>query len=94
MFEAATGEEALRVLAGHGDHVHLLISDVVMPGMSARLLAEQRIQARPEMKVLFMSGYTSDTILRHGVSEAEVSFLSKPFAAPALLNKVREVLDL
>ena len=90
---AATGEEALRLLEGHEKNVHLLLSDVVMPGMSGRQLAEQLAQTRPGMKVLYMSGYTGDTIVRHGVLEAQVSFLNKPFTAAALLRKIREVLD-
>ena len=90
---AATGEEALRLLERHEEPVHLLLSDVVMPGMSGRHLAEQLAQIRPGMKVLYMSGYTSDTIVRHGVLEAQVPFLNKPFTAAALLRKVREVLD-
>ena len=64
-----------------------------MPGMSGRHLAEQLAQTRPGMKVLYMSGYTSDTIVRHGVLEAQMPFLNKPFTAAALLRKVREVLD-
>ncbi|HEY5112881.1 MAG TPA: response regulator, partial [Coriobacteriia bacterium] len=97
---AATGEEALRLLERHEKPVHLLVSpvhlllsDVVLPGMSGRHLAEQLAQTRPGMKVLYMSGYTSDTIVRHGVLEAHVPFLNKPFTAAALLGKVREVLD-
>ena len=90
---AATGEEALRLVERHEAPVHLLLSDVVMPGMSGRELAEQLAQTRPGMKVLYMSGYTSDTIVRHGVLEAQVPFLNKPFTGAALLQKVREVLD-
>jgi two-component system cell cycle sensor histidine kinase/response regulator CckA len=90
---AATGDEALHLLERHEGPVHLLLSDVVMPGMSGRHLAEQLAQTRPEMKVLYMSGYTSDTIVRHGVLEAQMPFLNKPFTAAALLRKVREVLD-
>jgi CheY-like chemotaxis protein len=89
----ATGEDALRLLDRHEAPVHLLLSDVVMPGMSGRDLAEQLAQIRPGMKVLYMSGYTSDTIVRHGVLDAQVAFLNKPFTAAALLRKVREVLD-
>jgi len=90
---AATAEEALRLLERHEDSVHLLLTDVVMPGMSGRQLAEQLTQTRPEVKVLFMSGYTSDTIVRHRVLEAQLAFVSKPFTAAALLQKVRDVLD-
>ncbi len=90
---AATGEEALRVVARQDAPVHLLLSDVVMPGMSGRQLAERLAPICPAMKVLYMSGYTDDTIVRHGVLDATVPFLNKPFTAAALLSKVREVLD-
>ena len=90
---ASTGEEALQLLERHEEPVHLLLSDVVMPGMSGRQLAERLAQTRPGMKVLYMSGYTSDTILRHGVSDAQGPFLNKPFTVAALLRKVRDVLD-
>ncbi|MBI4486089.1 MAG: response regulator [Acidobacteria bacterium] len=90
---AASGEEALGLLEHHEAPVHLLLSDVVMPGMNGRELAEQLAQTRPGMKVLYMSGYTSDIIVRHGVLEAEMPFLTKPFTAATLLRKVRDVLD-
>jgi CheY-like chemotaxis protein len=90
---ASTGDEALRLLESYDAPVHLLLTDVVMPGMSGRHLAERLAQTHPGMKVLYMSGYTSDTIVQHGVMEAQVPFLAKPFTAAALLRKIREVLD-
>lgn len=90
---AAGGEEALGLLERQEKPVHLLLTDVVMPGMSGRQLAERLRQTHPQMKVLYVSGYTSDTVVRHGVLEAQASFLNKPFTAAGLLRKVREVLD-
>ena len=90
---AATGEEALRLLEAYQKPVHLLLTDLVMPGMSGRHLVEYLATTHPALKVLYMSGYTSDTLVRHGVLEAQVAFLSKPFTAASLLRKVREALD-
>ncbi len=90
---AASGKEALRLLERRGEPVDLLLSDVVMPGMSGAHLAEQLAQIRPGMKVLYMSGHASDIIVRHEVADAKVPFLQKPFTKAVLLRKVREVLD-
>jgi signal transduction histidine kinase/CheY-like chemotaxis protein len=89
----ATGsEEAMAVLANYSGPVDLLITDVVMRGLSGRELAEQLRISRPELRVLFMSGYTSDEILLQGVREDQVDFLQKPFVPRELVEQVRRVL--
>ncbi|MBN1771846.1 MAG: PAS domain S-box protein [Deltaproteobacteria bacterium] len=90
---AADGEAALRTSATHGGDIHLLVTDVVMPGMNGAKLARQLHETRPTTKVLYMSGYTDDAIVHHGVLVAGTQFLSKPFTAIDLTWKVREVLD-
>ena len=90
---AASGEEALLMLERHEEPVHLVITDVVMPGMSGRTLAERFDRTRPGMKVLYMSGYAADAVVRHGVLDEEMPFLAKPFTVVELTRKVREVLD-
>ena len=93
VLEAASGDAALEAVARHDGPVHLVLTDVVMPGISGRRLVEQLAETSPAVKVMYMSGYTSDAIVRHGVLEAQVPFIEKPFAPSALLKKVREVLD-
>jgi len=91
---APNGQEALRVARDHqGSPIRLVLSDVIMPQMGGREMAEHLKTTNPELKVLFTSGYTDDTISHHGVLEAGVEFLAKPYTPAALAFKVRELLD-
>ena len=93
VLDAADGPSALELSARHGGGIDILVTDVVMPGMSGRELAERLAPERPSMKVLYTSGYTDDTMVRQGVLTAGVAFLQKPFVPDSLARKVREVLD-
>jgi PAS domain S-box-containing protein len=91
---AAGGDEAVDVAARYRSDIHLLLTDVIMPGMNGRVLAQKLSAPRPGLRVVYMSGYTDDAIAHHGVLEAGAHFLAKPFVPEALTQKVREVLDL
>jgi CheY-like chemotaxis protein len=91
VLEASRPSEAIAV-AMQGTTVHMLLTDVVMPEMGGRLLAEKLSQLVPNLPVLFMSGYTDDAIVRHGVQESKVAFLQKPFTQESLLRAVHQVL--
>lgn len=93
LLEARWGDEALFLVEQQRGQIDLLVTDVVMPKMNGRELFEQLKALHPRMKVLFMSGYTDDTMVRNGLLAAEIEFLSKPFSPDALAAKVREVLD-
>ena len=93
VLSAASGEEALEVAARFSGTFDLLLTDVVMPGMNGRLLAEQLLPRQPGMKVLYMSGYTDSFIAGHGVLNPETHLLHKPFTEEVLIGKVRDVLD-
>jgi two-component system, cell cycle sensor histidine kinase and response regulator CckA len=90
---AASGEEALQVLDEYCAPVHVAVTDVVMHGMSGRTLAEHLDRLRPDMKIIYMSGYTDDVILRHGVLNKGVPFVSKPFRMSDLSLTIRQILD-
>ena len=91
--EASRGDEALRFCAEHAAELDLLLTDVVMPEMSGKQLADQLKSQYPELKMVFMSGYTDDSIVHHGVLDSGVEFIQKPFTPAALVRKVRDVLD-
>ena len=93
ILEAASGNAALELLRGFEGEVDLLVTDVVMPELSGRELALRVTELRPKIKVLYMSGYTDDTIVRHGVLEATMAFIQKPATPDDLLRKIRELLD-
>jgi len=93
VLEASSGLDALQVAATWGQMIHLLLTDVIMPEMNGKALAEQLTALYPALKVLFISGYTDETISHHGVLEEGVAFLQKPFTPSRLAHKVREVLD-
>jgi PAS domain S-box-containing protein len=93
VLEARHGAEAIEISERHRGPIHLMVTDVVMPQMSGRELAQRLLPVRPDLRVLYMSGYTDDAIVRHGVLGAGMAFLSKPFTPDALAVKVRELLD-
>jgi two-component system, cell cycle sensor histidine kinase and response regulator CckA len=93
VLEAAGGEEALRAAEQHAGPIHLLVTDVVMPRMGGREVAESLRVRHAGLKVLYVSGYTDDAVVRHGIVEATDAFLQKPFTPLALARKVRAILD-
>jgi PAS domain S-box-containing protein len=93
VLEAVNGEQALAVAAQHPGRIDLLFTDVVMPQMGGKELAEKFRAVRPATPVLFTSGYTADSVVRDGIMEHAIAFLTKPFSPPMLARKVREVLD-
>jgi DNA-binding NtrC family response regulator len=90
---AATHSEAIDLAENHADNIHLLMTDVVMPEMNGRDLAEQITELYPGIRLLFMAGYTSNVIAHHGVLDAGVAFIQKPFSMADMTAKVRDVLD-
>ena len=94
LLETQEGNEALQVANNYSGIIHLLLTDVIMPGASGKTVADNLTKARPEIKVLFMSGYTDNVIAHHGVLDPGISLLQKPFNATTLAQKVREVLNM
>jgi PAS domain S-box-containing protein len=90
---AGHGQDALRVSRGHGGPIHLLLVDVVMPDINGKELAERLRSERPELRVLYTSGYSDDVIAHHGILEEGIAFLAKPFTLEAVTQKVRDTLD-
>ena len=92
MIEAADGRRALELAGMTADPIHLLMTDVVMPGVSGRELAERVEKLRPGIKVLYMSGYTDQAVVHHGILENDAVLLQKPFTLATLAEKLREIL--
>jgi len=93
VLEASDGKDALNVTQGHTGEIHLVLTDVIMPGMSGKDLVSELKSVRPNIKSLYVSGYTDNAIVHHGVLDSNVAFLQKPFSVNGLLRKVREVID-
>jgi DNA-binding NtrC family response regulator len=93
VLEAGDVKDALRLCYENVSKIDLMLTDVIMPGMSGRVLAERVAVLCPELPVIFMSGYTDDAIVRHGILEEDIVFLQKPFTRDSLLTKVREAMN-
>jgi DNA-binding response OmpR family regulator len=90
---ARDGAEAMQIAAAHAGPIHIVVTDVIMPGMSGPKIVDLLAPRRPEMKVLFVSGYSDESLTRHGLVGPGRAFLSKPFGPEVLLRRVRESLD-
>jgi two-component system cell cycle sensor histidine kinase/response regulator CckA len=93
VLEAPTGSAASEIAREHAGPIHLLLTDVVLPGGGGRPLADGLLVSRTELRVLFMSGYTEEVIAHRGMITANTAFIHKPFTAEGIVLKVREVLD-
>ena len=94
LMTAADGEEAMKIIRDHPETIHLLLTDVVMPNMSGKELSEKIGMFHSETTICFMSGYTDDAVLRHGILNESVHFIQKPFTPHSLAKKIRKILDL
>ena len=93
VLESTKGEDAVRMVRSFADPVHLVVADVILPETSGPEVVRRVKEWKPGIRALYISGYTHDAVLRHGLMESGVTFLSKPFLPEALARKVREVLD-
>jgi len=93
VLEAENGVEALRLAQNYEHHIHLAVTDVVMPGIGGKTVIARLEKFRPGIKALFISGYTENAIVHHGILDSGVDFLPKPFTADGLARKIREMLD-
>lgn len=93
VIESADGEDAVEKFKGSANNVHLLLLDVILPKMDGKSVYEEIRKIKPDIKVLFMSGYTTDIVQNHGIFENEFNFVQKPVMPHVLLGKVRNVLD-
>jgi CheY-like chemotaxis protein len=94
ILDAAGPLEAQKIARSHNGTIHLMITDVVMPKMSGRELADRLVRERPDLKVLYMSGYTDSAVVNNGVLDGDMEFLQKPFSPAVLTRKVRQVLEI
>ena len=93
VIEAQNGEDALQLTNRHSGDIHLLLTDVIMPGMNGKILSEHLRLLRPDIKILFMSGYSADMMGLQIIKASKMPFIQKPFSTSQLLYKVREVID-
>lgn len=91
---ASSGEDALEIATEHKDAIHMLLTDVVMPGMNGRVLHLELFKLHPEIRALYMTGYTNNIIAHHGVLEKGIQFIQKPFSLKVLARKIRETLQM
>jgi DNA-binding NtrC family response regulator len=92
VLEAEDSKQALQVVAAHDSPIHLLLTDVIIPGLNGKALAEEMIRRYPQLKVIFISGYSDEAIAHHGILEPGMLFLQKPFSFMEMVRKVQEVL--
>jgi CheY-like chemotaxis protein len=93
VLETSSGDEALAYAAKHSGPIHMLLTDVVMPGMNGKVLAERMLELRPGIRVLYMSGYTENVVAHKGILDSGIDYLQKPFSPALLAIRVREVLE-